>query len=74
MVTVRKPDTSTKSCIDFKRINEVTVPMPFYIPGVEEVLEAARVISNSTYQKGTTKYPEGSRHRQNGICMSPGEI
>ena len=40
MVTVRKPDGSARLCVDFKKINEVTTPLPFYMPRVEEVLEA----------------------------------
>ena len=39
MVTVKKPDGSARICVDFRRINEITRQMPFYMPRVEEVLE-----------------------------------
>ena len=39
MVTVLKLDGSVHLCIDFKMINTVTMPHPFYMPRVEEVLE-----------------------------------
>ena len=39
MVTIRKPDGSARLCVDFKAINAVTMPLPFYMPRVEEVLE-----------------------------------
>ena len=48
MVTVKKPDGTARICVDFKRINSVTTPLPFYMPRVEEVLEQvgrSRVIS-----------------------------
>ena len=55
MVTVRKPDGTARLCVDFKRINEVTRQMPFYMPRVEEVLEGvgkARYISKLDLSKG----------------------
>ena len=39
MVTVRKPDGTTRLCVDFKKINSVTRQYRFYMPRVEEVLE-----------------------------------
>ena len=41
IVTVKKPDGSIRLCIDYKRLNSVTTPAPFYMPTIEEVLEAA---------------------------------
>ena len=35
MVTVKKPDGSARLCIDFKAINAITTPLPFYMPRVE---------------------------------------
>ena len=55
MVTVRKPDGSARICVDFKQINAVTTPLPFYMPRVEEVLEAvgrSSVISKLVLSKG----------------------
>ena len=55
MVTVRKPDGSARLCVDFRRINDVTRQMPFYMPRVEEVLEGvgkASYISKMDLSKG----------------------
>ena len=41
IVTVRKPDGSIRLCIDYKKLNSVTTPAPFYMPTIEEILEAA---------------------------------
>ena len=38
MVTVKKPDKTARLCVDHKRINEVTTPLPFYMPRLEEQL------------------------------------
>ena len=48
MVIVRKTDGTACMCVDFKAINSVTKPIPFYMPRLEEVLESvgkSRVIS-----------------------------
>ena len=55
MVTVQKPDGSARICIDYKRINAITIPMPFYMPHVEEVLKQmgkSTVISKIDLTKG----------------------
>jgi len=60
MVTVRKPDGAARLCIDFKAINAVTTPLPFYMPRVEEVLEKvgkAKVISKLDLTKGYYQVP-----------------
>ena len=36
IVTVRKPDCSIRLCIDYKKLNSVTTPAPFYMPTIEE--------------------------------------
>jgi len=41
IVMVRKPNGSVRLCVDFKKRNRVTTPDPYYMPRVEEVLEAA---------------------------------
>ena len=55
MVAVKKPDGSACFCIDFKAINAITTPLPFYMPRVEEVLERvgkSKVISKVDLSKG----------------------
>ena len=55
MVTVRKPDGSARLCVDFKAINNINQPIPFYMPRVEEVLESvgkACIISKLDLTKG----------------------
>ena len=55
MVTVRKPDSNARLCVDFKKINSVTRQDSFYMPPVEEVLEGvgkASIISNLDLTKG----------------------
>ena len=55
IVTVKKPDGSIRLCIDYKKLNNVTSPTPFYMPTIEEVLEAAgnaAVISKVDLNKG----------------------
>ena len=66
MVTVKKPDGSARICIDFKAINAITTPLPFYMPWVEEVLEhvgKSKVISKLDLTKGYHQ-----------VHMSPGNI
>ena len=66
MVTVKKPDGSARICIDFKAIDAVTTPLPFYMPRVEEVLQQvgkSTVISKLDLTKGYYQVP-----------MSPGDI
>jgi len=60
MVTVRKPDGTARLCVDFKRINEITTQVPFYMPRVEEVLEGvgkAEFISKLDLSKGYYQIP-----------------
>ena len=66
MVTVKKSDGTARICVDFKAINAVTEPIPFYMPRVEEVLESvgkAGVISKLDLSKGYYQVP-----------MSPADI
>ena len=74
MVTVRKPDGSARLCVDFKAINAVTQPIPFYMPRVEEVLESVGkscVISKLDLTKG---YYQASRHPQDCVYVPPRSI
>ena len=60
MVTVRKPDGTARLCVDFKAINAITEPIPFYMPRVEEVLESvgkSSIISKLDLTKGCYQVP-----------------
>jgi len=55
IMAVKKPDGSARLCVDYKRLNAVTVDQPFYMPRVEEVLEGvgqARWVSKLDLSKG----------------------
>ena len=55
IVTVRKPNGKIRICVDFRKVNAVMTPVPFYMPRIEEVLEAtgqAKVISKMDLSKG----------------------
>ncbi len=49
LVPVKKPGGGIRLCVDFRRLNEVTVKEPYYIPGLDELLE--RVGSGSVLSK-----------------------
>jgi len=60
MVMVKKPDGTARLCVDFKKINEITTQVPFYMPRVEEVLEGvgkAEYISKLDLSKGYYQIP-----------------
>ena len=57
---VRKPDGTVQLCVDFKAINAVMEPIPFYIPRVEEVLESvgkSSIISKLDLTMGYCQVP-----------------
>ena len=60
MVVVKKPNGKVRICIDYKKVNAITVPVPFYMPRVTDVLEAvgkANLISKIDLNKGYYQVP-----------------
>ena len=60
IITVRKPKGRVRLCVDFKRINAVTRPILFYMPRIQEVLEAvgaSKVVSKLDLSKGYYQVP-----------------
>jgi len=54
-VTVKKPDSSIRLCVDYKRVNALTALVPFYMPTIDEILERvgqATVMSTIDLNKG----------------------
>ena len=60
IVAVPKLNGSVRVCVDFKKVNELTQSIPFYMPRIKEVLEAvgqAPVISKMDLAKGYNQVP-----------------
>ncbi len=39
LVPVKKADGGIRLCVDFRKLNDVTVKEPYYIPSFEEMIE-----------------------------------
>ena len=72
-MAVKKPDGTARLCVDYRRINDITRQIPFYMPRVEEVLEGvgqARYISKLDLSKGYYQIPvkESDTTKTTFIC------
>ncbi len=55
LVPVRKQGGGVRLCVDYRKLNEITVKEPYYIPGFEEMVEMVgkgRVLSKVDLSKG----------------------
>jgi len=73
IVTVKKPNGKIRLCVDFKKVNEVTRSISFYMPLIEEVIEATgstSVISKLDLAKGyyQVRVRERDRHKTAFVC------
>ena len=60
VVTVRKKDGGVRICIDYRAVNQVTLPDPYLMPLIEEILDtlaSARFISKIDLNKGFHQIP-----------------
>ena len=60
IVTVGKKDGGVRICVDYRAVNAVTVPDPYQIPLIEEILDmlaSARFISKIDLTKGFHQIP-----------------
>jgi len=62
-VSVRKPNEKIRVCVEFKKINAVTRPHPFFMPRIDEIMEA---VGQATYLS-TLDLTKGYYH----VLMSP---
>ena len=46
IVPIRKPDGSLRMCIDYRNLNKITIPDPFPIPRIDDLIDE---LSNATY-------------------------
>ena len=42
VVPIVKPDQSIRLCVDYRKLNTVTTPDPYYIPTVDETVSKVR--------------------------------
>ena len=77
MVPVRKPDGTVRLCIDFRRVNGITVPDPFQIPLIEDLLDSlseAKYLSKLDMTKGFYQIPvEPSDQDKMAFCTPWGK-
>lgn len=55
LVPVKKSDGGVRLCVDFRKVNELTIREPYYIPGFEEMVErvgTGKVLSKIDLAKG----------------------
>ena len=74
MVPVRKPDSSVRLSIDFRRINKVTQPDPYTMPRVDEMiaqLGKARYLSKLDHNKGFYQIPLAEDDQDKSAFCTP---
>ena len=57
---VRKPDGNVRLCIDYRKLNDITEPDPYYIPLISEIIDKvgeARFLSKIDLAKGFYQVP-----------------
>ncbi len=73
LVPVKKTGGGVRLCVDYRRLNDVTVKEPYYIPGLEEMLDrigSGRVLSKVDLAKGFHKVEvvEKDREKTSFVC------
>ena len=66
IVPIRKPDGSVHLCVDFRKLNAHTVPCPYYIPLVEELIDKiseAKCLSKLDLAKDFYQVPMAEDYR-----------
>ena len=74
VVPVPKKDGTVRVCIDYRKLNEVTVADPYYMSTMEEILERvgeSRVMSKFDLAKGFYQVEVESQSQQKTAFVSP---
>ncbi len=74
LVPVKKVGGGIRLCVDYRKLNEVTIKEPYYIPGLEEMLErvgSGRVLSNVDLAKGFHQVEVVSNDREKTCFVCP---
>ena len=71
---VAKKDGSIRLCVDFRKVNKVTVPDPYYIPLVGEIVDrvaGAQYLSKLDLNKGFHQVPLSEEAKQRAAIVTP---
>ncbi len=74
LVPVKKAGGGIRLCVDYRRLNELTLKEPYYIPGLEEMLErvgSGRVLSKVDLAKGFHQVEVVSKDREKTSFVCP---
>lgn len=74
IVPVRKPDGSVRLCADYRKLNKVTLPDPYCMPLIEELLNVvgqASYLSKLDLSKGFYQVPLSDAAREKSAIITP---
>ena len=74
LVPVKKPDGGIRLCVDYRKLNAVTVKAPYYIPGFDEMVEkvgTGKVLSKVDLAKGFHKVLVEEKDRDKTCFVCP---
>ncbi len=74
VVPVVKPDQSIRLCIDFRKLNSVTVPDPYYMPTVDELIGKvgeAKFLTKLDLAKGFYQVPLHNEDKPKTAFVTP---
>ncbi len=74
IVSVTKPDGSVRVCVDYRKLNEVTMSDPYYMPTLDDILERAgscNVLSKLDLAKGYFQVRVAAGSREKTAFISP---
>ena len=74
VVFVRKPDKEVRFCIDYRRLNSITVRDVYPLPRKDDILgrlNGARYFTSLDLQKGFWQLPVTKEHREKTAFVTP---
>lgn len=74
IVPVTKPGGAVRLCVDYRKLNSVTVPDPYYIPLIDEILDQvgeATFLSKLDLSKGFYQVPLAKAAQEKSAFVTP---
>ncbi len=74
VVPIVKPDQSIRLCVDYRTLNTVTTPDPYYIPTVDELISKvgeAEFLTKLALAKGFYQVPVQERDKETTAFITP---